>query len=36
MDGFPWPLRSMGRDDRAFFAAAAAAGRTLADMMNGR
>jgi hypothetical protein len=36
LDGFPWPLRSMGRDDRAFFAAAAAAGRTLADMMNGR
>jgi hypothetical protein len=31
--GFPWPLRSMGRDDRAFFAAAAAAGRTLAAII---
>lgn len=33
LDGFPWPLRSMGRDDRVFFAAAAAAGRTLAAMI---
>jgi hypothetical protein len=35
LDGFPWPLRSMGRDDRAFFAAAAAAGRALAAMISG-
>jgi hypothetical protein len=33
LDGFPWPLRSMGREDPAFFAAAAAAGRTLADII---
>jgi hypothetical protein len=33
LDGFPWPLRSMGREDRALFAAAAAAGRTLAAMI---
>ncbi len=33
LDGFPWPQRSMGRDDPAFFAAAAAAGRVLAGMV---
>jgi hypothetical protein len=33
LDGYPWPLRSMGRDDPLFFAAAAAAGRVLAGMM---
>jgi hypothetical protein len=33
LDGFPWPLRSMGRDDPAFFAAAAAAGRGLAAII---
>lgn len=35
LDGFPWPLRSMGREDPLFFAAAAAAGRVLAAMMAG-
>ena len=30
LDGYPWPRRSMGRDDPLFFAAAAAAGRVLA------
>ncbi|HEU4658855.1 MAG TPA: DUF3866 family protein [Capillimicrobium sp.] len=33
LDGFPWPLRTMGREDPRFFAAAAAAGRTLAAMI---
>lgn len=33
LDGYPWPLRTMGREDRRFFAAAAAAGRTLAAMI---
>ena len=35
LDGFPWPQRSMGRDDALFFAAAAAAGRVLAAMLPG-
>jgi hypothetical protein len=34
LDGFPWPQRSMGREDALFFAAAAAAGRVLADIIN--
>lgn len=34
-EGFPWPERSMGRDDHVFFAAAAAAGRVLAAMIPG-
>jgi hypothetical protein len=33
LDGFPWPQRSMGRDDALFFAAAGAAGRVLAAML---
>jgi hypothetical protein len=33
LDGFPWPQRSMGRDDALFFSAAAAAGRVLAANM---
>jgi hypothetical protein len=33
LDGYPWPQRSMGREDPVFFAAAAAAGRVLADMI---
>jgi hypothetical protein len=33
LDGYPWPTRSMGRDDPLFFRAAAAAGRALAGMM---
>lgn len=32
-DAFPWPRRSMGRDDPLLFAAAAAGGRVLADMI---
>lgn len=36
LSGFPWPLRSMGRDDPAFFAAAAAAGRELAGIITSR
>jgi hypothetical protein len=32
LDGFPWPQRSMGREDALFFAAAAAAGRVLASV----
>jgi hypothetical protein len=36
LDGYPWPLRTMGREDPRFFAAAAAAGRLLAAMMRGR
>jgi len=32
LDGYPWPQRSMGREDPRFFAAAAAAGRVLASM----
>jgi hypothetical protein len=32
LDGYPWPRRSMGRDDPLFFAAAAAAGRVLASV----
>ncbi|HEY8584029.1 MAG TPA: DUF3866 family protein [Capillimicrobium sp.] len=33
LEGHPWPLRTMGREDPLFFAAAAAAGRQLAAMM---
>ena len=33
LDGYPWPTRSMGRDDPLFFRAAAAAGIALAGMM---
>jgi hypothetical protein len=33
LDGYPWPTRSMGRDDPLFFRAAAAAGAALAGMM---
>lgn len=36
LDGYPWPLRTMGREDPRFFAGAAAAGRVLAAMMPGR
>jgi len=35
LDGFPWPQRSMGREDALFVAAAAAAGRVLAAMLPG-
>ena len=33
LEGYPWPTRSMGRDDPLFFRAAAAAGIALAGMM---
>jgi uncharacterized protein DUF3866 len=33
LDGYPWPPRTMGRDDPLFFRAAAAAGRALAAMI---
>jgi hypothetical protein len=33
LDGYPWPTRTMGRDDPLFFRAAAAAGAALAAMM---
>jgi hypothetical protein len=33
LDGYPWPTRTMGRDDPLFFSAAAAAGIALAGMM---
>jgi hypothetical protein len=36
LDGYPWALRTMGREDPPFFAAAAAAGRALAGMMESR
>jgi len=35
LDGFPWPQRSMGRDDPLLFAAAAAGGRVLAATLHG-
>jgi len=34
LDGFPWPKRSMGRDDPLLFAAAAAGGRVLAATLH--